>query len=291
MTPPFFSLILGTMNRHLELEICLDSLLKQVFKQFEIVVVDQSNNSYTEDLLKLDKYKKLQIMYKRVTFKGLSKARNCAIKLAKGKYGCLIDDDAAYDVNYLQEAYGFLKGKKNVILSGYIWNPIRQKALPDYAKAVNEQELSVRQIIRMCPSPGLIFPMTIFGQGIIFDELLGVGGKFGACEETDVVLQFLDQGIKVFYIDKMRVIHPTIAHSFEVENASDMARIKNYARGMGALLKKDLIGRKNKRLLPILLEKQIKISIKTIGVLGKDKAEKAKIEWIGMKEGYHGYIV
>ena len=45
---PFFSLILATLNRPTEVQICLKSLSQQTFRNFEIIIIDQSNNNDTE---------------------------------------------------------------------------------------------------------------------------------------------------------------------------------------------------------------------------------------------------
>ena len=45
-----FSLIIGTLNRCRELEICLESLRKQVFRDFEVIIIDQSINDSTQQL-------------------------------------------------------------------------------------------------------------------------------------------------------------------------------------------------------------------------------------------------
>lgn len=47
-----FSLIIGTLNRCRELEICLESLRKQVFRDFEVIIIDQSINDSTQQLAK-----------------------------------------------------------------------------------------------------------------------------------------------------------------------------------------------------------------------------------------------
>ena len=93
-----FSLIIGTLNRCRELEICLESLRKQVFRDFEVIIIDQSINDSTQQLA--NGYQDLNIIYEHVDFMGLSKARNYALKMAHGDYFALIDDDAYYDERY-----------------------------------------------------------------------------------------------------------------------------------------------------------------------------------------------
>ena len=55
-----FSLIIGTLNRCAELEICLNSLRKQKFRVFEVKIVDQSTDDSTQQLV--SKYQDLRIV-------------------------------------------------------------------------------------------------------------------------------------------------------------------------------------------------------------------------------------
>jgi glycosyltransferase involved in cell wall biosynthesis len=284
---PFFSLILATLNRPTEVQICLKSLSQQTFRNFEIIIIDQSNNNDTEVIK--NEFPELRIYYFKVEFKGLSKARNFGLNRASGKYFCLIDDDASYNSEYLKIAYDFICENGICVLSGYMWNPITNTTLPEYFKTKTKSSLSVRKIIRMCPSPALIFPMELCRKGKHFDEKLGVGSYFGACEETDLFLEALDTGYRGYYIKELKIEHPVIMHSFEIENVTAIKRVENYARGLGALIKKDIILRKRLRLIPTLMEKRIKLFLKFLGVLGVTRKQEAIAEWAGIKAGFREY--
>ena len=235
-----FSLIIGTLNRSKELEICLSSLVEQVFKDFEVIIIDQSDDDNISNLVKTPKFNVLNIIYKRVNFRGLSKARNFGLSLASGKYFALIDDDAAYEPDYLYNANIILETYEEVILSGYMYNKSQAVQNKEYQKVKELAVLSIRQIIRMAPSPALIFPMKTYNEGIRFDEKLGVGALFGACEETDFILEGISKGYKVIYSSVLKVEHPTITHTFEIENTTSLKKKENYAMGLGALIKKEI---------------------------------------------------
>ena len=280
-----FSLIVGTLNRSVELGICLDSLLHQTIRGFEIIIVDQSDNKKTEKLVNLDKYACMDIKYYNVKFRGLSKARNFALSIASGDYFALIDDDASYDENYLKTAESVFKNYNNVILSGYMINSDGKPSFKKYKYIKNRKEMSIREIVRMAPSPGLIFPMSIYKKGLIFDENFGVGAKYGACEETDLILDSLDKGYWVIMIKDMVVTHPTTEHTFEIENDTNLKKIENYSKGFGALIIKDRLIRNSNRLFGVRIEKKIKLFIKICGLVGNENKEKAIREKRGLDIG------
>lgn len=285
----FFSLLVGTLNRCIELEKCLDSLVGQTYKDFEVIVIDQSDNNKTARLISAEKYKVLKIKYYHVNFKGLSNARNYALEKADGVYFALIDDDAFYESHYFERAHDILKKKGDLILSGYMTKSDGSPALHDYTKKCGNTLFTVREIVRMAPSPGLIFPMSVYIKGMMFDSAFGVGATFGACEETDLILTALDSGYNVLYARDMILVHPTGEHSYEIENDTELKKIRNYAKGFGALIIKDRLLRKSNRLKRIELEKKLKITIKNTGIFGSKRKQFAVEEGKGMRKGMSEY--
>ena len=79
-----FSMIIGTLNREKAIKYCLKSLLEQNYENYEIIIIDQSDNDKTEKYVKNLSEKRIKYMH--VDYKGLSRARNDALKLASGDY-------------------------------------------------------------------------------------------------------------------------------------------------------------------------------------------------------------
>jgi glycosyltransferase involved in cell wall biosynthesis len=87
---PKVSVIIPTLNRYTYLKDVLEDLELQNYKNFEVIVVDQSE-PFQEDFYKLFKLD-LRVFFQRE--KALWLARNSAIKTAKGDYLLLFDDDS-----------------------------------------------------------------------------------------------------------------------------------------------------------------------------------------------------
>lgn len=278
-----FSLLIGTLNRPKILSICLDKLKKQTYKKFEIIIVDQSQDNETESLVSA--YSGLDIKYRRVNFKGLSKARNEAISLMSGDYFCLIDDDADYSCDYLAKAVKIFEMEPGVIISGYILDTYTDKGIVDYRRIKHADGLKLREIIRLCPSAGLVIPASTINNVGHFDERLGVGTRFGATEETDYLLRCKKAGYKIVHSESLFVQHPIYIGEKPDYNHIEVDKVKSYAMGGGALYKKHLYYGKEYDLFPLLIENFGRVFVKKI--VRRTDVEKARFK--GFVEGWREF--
>jgi glycosyltransferase involved in cell wall biosynthesis len=98
---PKVSVIIPTHNRAEYLRCAIESVLKQTFKDLEIIVVDDNSTDNTAEVVK--RFEDRQIKYIRKNAnKGPSAARNTAISVSTGKYIAFLDDDDEWVPNKLQ---------------------------------------------------------------------------------------------------------------------------------------------------------------------------------------------
>ena len=95
---PFVSVIIPTLNRYDYLERCITDLEKQNYKNFELIVVDQSNPFRPE----FYKNRSIEITLIRQENIGLWMARNNAIRKSKGEFILLYDDDSIVEQNWIE---------------------------------------------------------------------------------------------------------------------------------------------------------------------------------------------
>lgn len=111
---PRISVIIPTLNRYDYLKDVLKDLEKQSYKNFEVIVVDQTENYKAEFYQGWD----LDLKYWYQEEKALWRARNEAIESAQGAYILLYDDDSLIEENWIVEHLKCLDYFKADISSG-----------------------------------------------------------------------------------------------------------------------------------------------------------------------------
>ena len=230
-----YSFILCTLNRKKMMLDAIDSLLKQSFSDFEIIVIDQSEET-SQEIEKLDN----RIKYYHSEKRGLSYNRNLGISLSNGEYICLMDDDATFDKNSLENINRALEKYTCDIVCGKILDPIT-KQISLHGMKNDSVDVTYSNIMEYCSSPSLTIKSHFAKKG--FDEAFGVGSKWGCGEEVDLVLRSMYDGGRVKYDPSIIVYHPSV----KKETITD-GKAKAYSLGYGALCAKHYIMFKNKHM-------------------------------------------
>lgn len=105
---PVVSVILTTYNRPNQLSKAIQSVLKQSYKNFEIIIVNDGGVDVTDIVNEHNKNGDI-IYVKHEVNKGPSSARNTGIKMARGKYITYLDDDDIFYFDHLQTLVSFLE--------------------------------------------------------------------------------------------------------------------------------------------------------------------------------------
>lgn len=203
INPPFFSLVIATRNRPEQLTRLLSSLQKQTFRDFEVIVVDQSSHGIDASVRKVINIPSLNITYIRDTGTGLSRARNIGMRAAQGQVLAFPDDDCWYAQDLLERvANTFIQNPRLCLLSGCYSEPGRRNLrFPEIALPLNLYN------VFSCVSSVTIFIRREATRGIEFNEKLGVGTSLPAGEEVDFVIKVLNRGCKGLYDPSIVIFH------------------------------------------------------------------------------------
>jgi glycosyltransferase involved in cell wall biosynthesis len=222
-----FSLIMATLGRSIEVEQFCISLVRQIYTHFELIVVDQNNDSRVLDIC--EKYKNLFfIKYIKSNQTGLSRNRNVGLKYVQGDVIAFPDDDCEYKPDTLQFVNDFFNKNNNhklfsINYTDKISGVVKFSSRKDRIRLVNFMKYACS--------------ITIFlgreaVNGCFFDEQFGVGEKFGACEESEFLMHLLSAGVTGIYDGTYFIFHP------EKKKQYNISRIYSSGMGCGAFHKK-----------------------------------------------------
>lgn len=98
MSTPLVSVIIPTHNRARYLGLAIDSVLKQTFDDYEVIVIDDGSTDGTRDVVR--EYGG-SVRYLHQENSGVGAARNAGIEAAKGEWITFLDDDDEWLPGYL----------------------------------------------------------------------------------------------------------------------------------------------------------------------------------------------
>jgi glycosyltransferase involved in cell wall biosynthesis len=203
MQSPIFSVIIPVHNRVNTIKDCLDSILAQNFKDYEIIVVD--NNS-TDDLAGfMRSYDDPRVIFTSCKIPGPSAARMHGVSLSKGTYLSFIDSDDLWQTDVLEQVHSFLESERHpiaVYLSTVIFRsdlPINWSPLPPggVVVAANLLDAMWYGIAGACALAGVRRELFENGQG--FAEEIWVG------EDVDWALRHASAGPVILLYDQPRL--------------------------------------------------------------------------------------
>jgi glycosyltransferase involved in cell wall biosynthesis len=96
-----FSIIIPTFNRAHLISRAIESVLAQVFSDWEMIVVDDGSTDATGDVVRIFSDNDLRIHYHYTENEGAAAARNFGCSLASGKYFTFLDSDDEYLAGHL----------------------------------------------------------------------------------------------------------------------------------------------------------------------------------------------
>ncbi len=123
---PLVSVLVCVLNGEKYIHKCLELLLNQTFRAFELVIVDDASTDRTRQII--SEFKDERIKYFRnENWLGICKSRNRGFKLANGKYIFCLDVDCAISQDWIAEGLVYfskgavgVEGRIIYVSEGYV---------------------------------------------------------------------------------------------------------------------------------------------------------------------------
>ena len=235
--PQSISVLLCTRNRQTKLPKAIESILRNSYRDFELIVVDQSTDE--ESRVKAESFRDPRLVYIRTATVGLSRARNIAIRAARGDIVAFVDDDCICDPNWLSSIVAEFKRDSSVmgvfgrvIAYGEQGDGMFCPCLIDARERRTVDTPVVPQQV-LGSGNNMAFRKDVFCHIGLFIESLGAGTHMKSGEDTEFVYRALRRRMKFVFAPD-----PLVYHDNWLPLAQYQSLARAYILGYGAVFTK-----------------------------------------------------
>lgn len=200
-----------TRNRGDSLVGTILSILANRHPNFELIVVDQSTDGKTA--LAIEPFlSDSRLRYYRQDVEGKGRALNFGLAEAQGEIIAITDDDCLATPNWLETIATIFSNNPKVAVAFCNVIPAEHDSqagfIPCYKRTGDKL---LRNCLDKCQARGIGAAIAVRGETVRgmggFDEMLGPGTLFPACEDGDIAVRALLHGHFVYETDIVAVEH------------------------------------------------------------------------------------
>ena len=204
METPLISVLVVTWNRKKDVLETVQSIYEQMYKNFEIIVVDNGSDDGTLDAL-YEFWPDVRVVALNRNL-GISAGRNAGIEIARGDIIFCLDSDASLDQSALTNLVRRFQANSDVgVINSKIVNAFTKELDGGPGWAYSEEQKANQNVEFLSWSfseGGAAIRRQVLDQVGPFWELL-----FFGCEGQELSLRVWDAGYKVLYYPESVVYH------------------------------------------------------------------------------------
>jgi len=205
------SVVISTCNRPKLLKSAIESVLANNYPDFDLVIVDQSENNDTRNLV--EEYIKYdsRVRYIHCPGKGSGKSKNVGIKEAKGSIVATTDDDCVVAQDWVEKIASFFDTHPDtVVIFGDVipGKPSPSGVLCPWYNSANRKYVGVFSMMDIVGlGANMAIRREVFERVGDFDENIGAGAPIGSGEDTDLAYRTLAMGYTIRDTNTVKVQH------------------------------------------------------------------------------------
>jgi glycosyltransferase involved in cell wall biosynthesis len=175
------SVIISVKDAEKYIHKCINSLLDQTFKDFEVILIDDGCTDNTLHIIKKFKDERIKLFRNRKNL-GIAKSRNIGLKLSKGEYTFFTDADCIVSKNWIEQGLKYLKNPKYVGVEGRIYY-VSENYRPTFSDHVCKNEHG-----------GYFMTGNVAYKRSAIESVGGFDEKYTYLEDRDLALRILKHG-------------------------------------------------------------------------------------------------
>ena len=195
-----FSIIVPMYNVEKYIQECIDSVLKQTNKNFELILIDDASTDGSLEIAKQNQEKDNRIIVLTKDHGGLPQTRNYGLKIARGDYIILLDGDDYFSLDHLK--------KVNIIVDKYdcdmtiannhinfVENSISKQVLFPFREDLNSMNIDekIRYIFDKHHRLPASAVLTIYKKSFLQENSITYEEKYICSEDLDFFLHSISK--------------------------------------------------------------------------------------------------
>lgn len=203
------SVIVPVYNAEKHLSRCIDSILNQTYRDFELILINDGSKDKSIEILK--KYEDIDERIKIIdnSNNGVSKTRNIGVRLAKGDYIQFIDSDDFIDKNMFEYAINIMEQEDaDIVMTGFYLDIESKKGidtkLQTFEKNISANSKDIaRNLIKRLNGTYINSPVNkLYKKSIIMDNNIFMNEDIDLGEDLIFNLDYMKYCKSVVFSDK-----------------------------------------------------------------------------------------
>lgn len=206
---PKISVIIPCFNTEKFIEDCLVSFIKQSFKDFEIICVNDGSTDSTGKILNCFAEADSRIKVINQENQGVSVARNVGMENSKGEYIAFIDSDDWVNEEYLEKLYNAVKkhdcdiAVSTVVRKHKFYQKYRVNYTEEKVYTTLQDKVNICRVPICCYTCGKLYRKEAilnlkFKEGVYFEDVIWVPQSLDICKTLvtvpDAIYQYRVNG-------------------------------------------------------------------------------------------------
>lgn len=194
---PLVTVVIPTYRRPQLVTNAIDSVLRQTFKDLEIVVVDDCSPDDTRSVVEAIRDGRVRYL-RHETNKGLPAVRNTGIRAARGQYVAFLDDDDEWREDKLERQLQAIRNYDAVACTA---------AANGYAMRIHKRpNITLEDLKQGSFAPSGLLAKTDVLRNVMFDESISQG------EDWDAFIR-IAQRYSIGWVDEPLLLYNTGVHA------------------------------------------------------------------------------
>ncbi len=194
------SIILPAYNASSTISQSIESIIKQTYEDWELIIINDGSNDNTKDIILSYKDDRIKI-FDNPGNKGIVYTLNRALSIAQGLYVARMDSDDISISTRIEKQIDYIE-KYNLDLIGCMTERIDMEG--NCVLHMANKSYSPSKITRCVKYDNCIAHPTWFGRKSMFEELGGYR-NFHACEDYDFLLRAIRHNYKLGICDSIQL--------------------------------------------------------------------------------------